>query len=185
MNEIIRNILELRSFRHYLPDPINRSILEAIVEAGLYTTPHLNRQSRHLTVIRDPHKIAELSRAVKAALIRMDHPDKIYVQRDDFSLSFGAPVFVLVSGEAREPAISQVDCSLALENMFLAASSFGIGSCWVDFLDALDQDKEFQKLLSVLGIGENAKIYGAGAFGHPTGKPPIIEKRRSGSVTWL
>ena len=41
----------------------------------------------------------------------------------------GAPVLIIVSGDA-STEITQLDCVLAMENMFIAAASFGVMSGW-------------------------------------------------------
>lgn len=64
------------------------------------------------------------------------------------------------------------DASLALENMFLAAASLGIGSCWIncviDFFEGTPQGKAMRK---TLGIPDGYRCIGSGIFGYPRDHP--------------
>lgn len=45
----------------------------------------------------------------------------------------------------RENTNGLADCSCALENIFLMANSLGIGSCWVNQLKNICDEKEVRK----------------------------------------
>ncbi len=54
MNDIIKNIKERRSIRHFKKDQINEKKLEQILEAGLWSPSAGGRQSTLLLVCQNP-----------------------------------------------------------------------------------------------------------------------------------
>lgn len=47
-----------------------------------------------------------------------------------------------------------MDCACALQNIFLAAKSLGIGSCWINQLGQTCDDPDVRAFLTGLGIPE-------------------------------
>ena len=45
-----------------------------------------------------------------------------------------------------------MDCACALENIFLAAKSLGIGSCWINQLGQTCDDPDVRAFLTKLGV---------------------------------
>ena len=78
----------------------------------------------------------------------------------------------------------QQDGSLAIENMMLAASSLGIGSCWINQLGQTCDDPDVRAFLTRLGIPENHRVYGCAALGYAPADAPVKEKKlAAGTVT--
>ena len=65
----------------------------------------------------------------------------------------------------------------AIENMFLAAQSLGIGSCWINQLGTTCDDPEVREFITALGVPANHKVYGCVALGYPDSKIPMKEKK--------
>ena len=77
-----------------------------------------------------------------------------------------------------------MDCACAIENMFLAAHSLGIGSCWINQLGTTCDDPEVREFISSLGVPENNKVYGCVALGYADPKISLREKMvKAGTVT--
>ena len=70
-----------------------------------------------------------------------------------------------------------MDCACAIENMFLAAQSLGIGSCWINQLGTTCDDPEVREFITALGVPANHKVYGCVALGYPDSKIPMKEKK--------
>lgn len=51
---------------------------------------------------------------------------------EDFHIFYHAPALILIS-VVEEGAWGRIDCSLAAENLMLAAVDMGLGSCWIGF----------------------------------------------------
>ena len=185
MNEIIRAIATRRSIRKYLKDPITQEELDSILKAGLYAPSARNRQPWHLTVLRGHEAIARLTAKVKAATLRMpDNPYHAMVSRDGYSVNYGAPEFVIVSGDPSVSPMAHNDCALVLGNMFLAAHSLGIGSCWINQLGILSDEPGFRAVLTSLGVPAQNKVYGCASLGYPEGSHPSAPERVANTVNY-
>jgi nitroreductase len=62
----------------------------------------------------------------------------------DFSIFYNAPLMIMVLARS-DADFPQIDCSLAAENMMLAAESLGIGSCWIGLGMPLSNDRTILK----------------------------------------
>lgn len=183
MNEVMRNILERRSIRSFTPEQISREKLGLIIEAGLYAPSARNRQPWHFCVLQKRETIDKLTAELKAAVARMpDNPYAAFVGSDAYTVNYGAPVFIIVSADPDVSSLALADCALALGNMFLAAHSLGIGSCWINQLGSACAEPGFRQTLNKLGVPRQNMIYGCGAFGHPQSRPAEAPKRREGTV---
>ena len=89
---------------------------------------------------------------------------------------YHAPTLVIVSNEPTQ-WWAGMDCACAIENMFLAAQSLGIGSCWINQLGTTCDDPEVREFITALGVPANHKVYGCVALGYPDSKIPIKEKK--------
>jgi len=77
-----------------------------------------------------------------------------------------------------------MDCACAIENMFLAAHSLGIGSCWINQLGTTCDDPEVRELITSLGVPKDHKVYGCVALGYADPKISMREKAvKAGTVT--
>ena len=77
-----------------------------------------------------------------------------------------------------------MDCACAIENMFLAATSLGIASCWINQLGTTCDDPEVRAYLTSLGVPENHKVYGCVALGYKAEGALLKEKTvKAGTIT--
>jgi nitroreductase len=186
MNAVIEAIIGRRSVRAYRPDPVPASDLEEIVKAGLYAPSARNAQAWHISVIRDGEKIASLGAELKAAVIRCGVEKYLALARSpDYRMGFGAPVFMIVSADPGVSVCPEQDSALVLGNMFLAAHSLGVASCWVNQLCPVADDPAFRRRLDSLGVPASHKVYGAAAFGYAADPRPAAAPRREGTVSWI
>lgn len=94
-----------------------------------------------------------------------------------------APTLVIVSNEP-DKWWAGMDCACALENIFLAAKSLGIGSCWINQLGQTCDDPDVRAFLTKLGVPESHKVYGCAALGYAPADAPVKEKKvKEGTVT--
>jgi len=152
MNETIKTLLERRSIRKFKPEQIKEEELNAVLEAGKYAPSGGNRQSALFVVVQDEETLKKLS-AMNAAVLGKD--------MDPY---YGAPTVVLVFADGSTPTPVE-DGSVALDNMFNAAASLGLGSCWVHRTRQMfesDEGKDFLKKWGVTGdyIGVGSCILG-------------------------
>lgn len=140
MNEVIRTILERRSIRKYLDKAVKREDIELVLKAGIYAPTGGDAEPWHFGVLTDKNMIAELGEKAKAAM-GASGIERIVAMGTNpkYRIFFGAPVVIMIYGErvlrktgAHLSALA--DCSAAIQNMQLAASSLGLGTCWIGLI---------------------------------------------------
>ena len=113
-----------------------------------------------------------------------DYPGKLgakaNAQREDCHFFHHAPTLIIASNRPNyENAMA--DCALALENIFLAAHSLGLGSCYINHLHWLRNDPGLRNYLFELGIPKEHTICSAAAVGY-IGKESSIPARKDGTI---
>jgi len=186
-NQALATILTRRSIRKYKPDQIPDEMVKQIINAGLHAPSAMGRQPWHIVVVRGFDKIAEVDREVKSATARMaDNPYKEFVGGANYTINYHAPTFMIVSGNTvLSPRNAPFDCALLLGTMFLAAHSLGIGSCWINQLNVLNDEPDFRKYMTRLGIPAENQIFGCACFGYPDGSIPSAAPRKEGCVVFV
>ncbi|HEY5586107.1 MAG TPA: nitroreductase family protein [Ruminiclostridium sp.] len=166
MNETLKTILTRRSIRKYEEKQIKDEELQNILEAGKFAPSAMNQQSWHFTVIQNKEMLQNLNETCKTAFMKSGNKGfEDMAKSENFSIFYNAPTFIIVSGDQKAIA-PQCDGSLAIENMFIAAESLAIGSCWIHAMSFLFSTQEGKTLLKDLGIPEGYVPVGSGAFGY-------------------
>ena len=138
-NVVMRNMLERRSIRRFRPEQIREEELDTILQAGLYAPSAGGRQGVLFVVSQDKETNEKLGRIKKAHFHGRMSTAEVYVSKeqpsiaDDASIKsafYGAPTVVTLFAP-KNFLYSGSDASVAAENMLLAATSFGIGSCYI------------------------------------------------------
>lgn len=144
-------IRKRRSIRKYTGEPIPRKDLEKVVDAGRLAATGSNQQPWDFIVVTDRAVIERLKVAAEwmekaAAIIAvvMDPSSRWWVE----------------------------DGSAAVENMLIASTALGYGSCWLEGY-TLPHEEEFKKLL---GVPEEKRLLTLVPIGVPA-EEPTREKR--------
>ncbi len=172
MNEVMKAILNRRSVRRYTDQPIPEDVLEAIVDAALHAPSGRGEKTWRFTVVTNKDKIRELAAAISQELDR-----KGYNMYD--------PTVLIIPSNLRDSRFGKEDDACALLNIFLAAHSFGIGSCWINQLQGICDTERIRPILSGMGIPEDHVVYGMAALGYQDGDGGIHQYERKGEVTYI
>ena len=138
--DALEAIRKRRSVRDYTGEPIPRGDLETIVDAGRLAASGHNNQPWDFIVVTERDMIQQL----KVASLWMEKASAI--------------IAVVVDPSSRW---WREDSSAAVENMLIAATALGYGSCWlqgytepreVEFKALLDIPRE-KRLLTLVPIG--------------------------------
>ncbi|HSR33598.1 MAG TPA: nitroreductase family protein [Anaerolineae bacterium] len=157
--DALEAIRRRRSVRDYTGDPIPREDLEAIIDAGRLAASGHNVQPWEFIVVTDPEMIQQL----KVAAEWMDKA--------------GAIVAVVMDSTAcwwRE------DGPAAVQNMLVAATALGYGSCWLQG-NTMPLEEEFKELLRV---PEDRRLMTLVALGVPVGWPTKEKKSLDEVIHW-
>lgn len=188
MNETLSVIKNRRSIRSYKSDPLSDEQIAQILEAGQYAPSAMNEQPWHFTVITNQDTMKRLSKA--SAEIFINSGNEALKKRlggrtpEEVDLFYHAPVAIVVSSEANMIA-PQIDCALAIENMFLAAESLQIGSCWIHALGHVCALPEGKEMLTQEGIVPAGNIVvGTAIFGYKT-EAAAAPSRKANTISYL
>jgi nitroreductase len=150
---LLNIILSRRTVRRFKPVPIDRSILERLVNAGRLAPSAGNRQPLEFVAVDDPEVRRGVFPCLRwAAYIspRGDPPPG----REPM-----AYIVTLVNLAVRDKGY-EYDVGAAMENMILAAQEEGLGSCWL-----LSVDRE--RLIEILNIPAGYRVDCVLALGRP------------------
>ncbi len=154
--EALEAIQKRRSVRQFTGDIVPRADLEKIVDAGRLAASGSNRQPWEFIVVTNQEMIDQLTVVGK------------------WMRKAGAIIVVVV--DPYSPWWRE-DGSAAIQNMLIASTALGYGSCWVEG-DALPREEEFK---TILYIPKGKRLLALVPIGVP-GEWPTIEKRPLESV---
>lgn len=183
-NEVLETIKSRRSVRAYDAKQVPGEELQAILEAATYAPSGMHYESWHFTAIQNASVLEELNNRIKGAFAKSE--DKRLQERghsQTYCCYYHAPTLVIVSNEPTQ-WWAAMDCACAIENMFIAAQSLGIGSCWINQLGTTCDDPQVREFITSLGVPESHKVYGCVALGYKAEGAPMKEKTvKAGTVT--
>jgi nitroreductase len=168
--DTIQTIRARRSVHKFLDKKIPDEVLYAILEAGHCAPAAGNYTNWRFLVIENE----EQRKLIGKAAMKQD-----WVAR--------APIIVIVCsdtiaiakafGERAKKFYSIQNVAAATENMLLAATNFGIGSCWVGAFAETPLRKEFQ-------IPDDIEIHAIIPLGYPAERPAMPSKPYFADVCW-
>jgi nitroreductase len=121
--DVIEAIRTRRSIRAYKPDPVPEEHIMQVLEAARLAPSAGNRQPWLFIVVRDP-QVKERLRAAYAA-----------------EWFFQAPVVICACGSTGLAYTGygrcwwEVDVTIAMDHLILAATELGLGTCWIGAFD--------------------------------------------------
>lgn len=188
VNPVLEAIHRRRSIRAYAPTPVPREVINTIIAAGNQAPSTmglvkgvLRFQPWRFVVVENPafkQKLLQTALPIwKKMMESMQETDPalyakvmtLYEAMPDPKdmIYHGAPVILFVIG----PITNAVSCALACENIMLAATALGLGSCYSGFGAMVKGDAA---VVQALELTEGERIYGPILLGYPRNAP---EKR--------
>lgn len=153
MNTVIENILTRRSVRAFTEKEISKEDIDILVKCALYAPSARNLQTWKFTVLTKKEDIRELASVMGKALGREGY--------DMYS-----PVALIIPSNKADSPFGRDDNACALQNIFLAAHSLGIGSVWINQLNGICGEPEVRKVLNKFEIPEDHIVFGMAALGY-------------------
>ncbi len=153
-------IYKRRSVRNYSGKPIPKEDLEKIVNAGRMAPSGYNRQPWDFIVVTEKVMIDKFSIAA------------------EWIINAGAVIAVVL--DCDETKFWLEDGSAAIENMLLASTALGYGSCWLQG-DTEPREEEFKELLEV---PNNKRLLTLIPIGVPTYWPKKEKKSLDTVLHW-
>lgn len=144
--DTIKALMDRRSVRDFKDLPVKEEDLQTILQAGLFAPSGANRQLLKFVVVKD----AKIKKAVCDAC-----PGNTFMPK--------APVIVIVAADMSRGGTPLEDGSAAVENMLIASTALGYGTCWIGS-HGNDRGEAFKKICN---FPENYACMAAYALGVP------------------
>ena len=151
------------SCRNYSDKKVSLKKALEVAEAGKFAPSAMNRQIASIYLVHSKKNVEKLR--------------KLSLNVANRDCMYGAKTVILV-GAPRGDRFTDLDCSCILENMFLAAHSLKINSCWINQFDELLQTKDGLKVKKSLDIPEDYRIVGACILGYAQDSSLLKPKER-------
>jgi nitroreductase len=157
--DTISTVIERRSIRRYKPEVIPDKDLAQILEAARQAPSGGNRQPRHFIIVRDS--------VVKHSVCEAANNQMWMEAADAIVIALGLP------------EVSQrwfmVDPAISLQNIALAATSLGYGTCWIGAFDEA-------KIKDIVGVPEGLKVVAMMPIGVPDQSPDPKPRKEIGEL---
>jgi nitroreductase len=157
--DALEAIHKRRSVRNFTGEPIPKEDIIKIVDAGRMAATGYNRQPWDFIVVTEPKMIEKLivasewmEQAAAIIAVVLDPTTKFWLE----------------------------DGSAAVENILIAATALGYGSCWLGG-DTLRREEEFKDLL---GVPENKRLLTLVPIGIPCEWPTKDKKSLKDVLHW-
>ena len=157
--ELHEAIAKRYSVRAYRNDAVDEATLGRVLEAACLAPTACNLQPFRLIVLRTPGREAELGRIyakpwfVQAPLVvgMVALPGEAWRRRDGRNYA-------------------DVDATIAMDHLILAATAEGLGTCWVAAFDPV-------AARDVLGLSDSADLIAFTPLGYPADSPRPRQRR--------
>ncbi len=186
--EVYEAIMSRRSIRKFDGMPVERPVLERLIDAAASAPSSRNSQPWHFHVTTGAMRDAVCGVTALSTVHLQEYldllPPKDYEAVERFFASLGnAPVVIVVSVPVPEDEPTRINDVLAtgcaIENLMLSAFGEGLGCCNITFSFWVRD-----KLSELLNIPDDREIISLVLLGHPAEIPePIV--RRTDVATYL
>jgi nitroreductase len=151
--DVFEVIQRRKSVRSYEPTPVPVEKLRKVLEAARLAPSAGNIQPWQFVVVMNPDKRRQIAKGCRFGRFLAE-----------------SPVVIVGSGNQKaSPRWYAVDTSIAMENLVLAATNEGLGTCWIGTFN----EKQIREMLK---IPDHLKVVALLALGYPREKLDILGK---------
>jgi nitroreductase/NAD-dependent dihydropyrimidine dehydrogenase PreA subunit len=208
--ELIRSRRSKRAFRDA---PVERKVIEQMLEAARFAPSGHNAQGTMYAVVQDRDRLHEIGTLTGQSLRKLVKPFQSPIGRIFMRLLLDARQVEVVAGYAPEllyladvqdkgtdvflneaptlvlfhaqdnGGMAVIDANLQLQNAMLAAEALGLGCFYTGFVTMACQRD--QRIAEFLSLPEGHKILGTLAVGYPRLTFKKWPERKPARITWL
>ena len=170
-----------RSVRNYQDRTVSVELVLELIRESTFAPNAGNEQPWKFLIVNDREMLKKISdESKKNILARIDANPNDYakkyqkmLEKESFNVFYNAPCLVMILGLSTLKNV-YVDCTLAAAYFMMAATSRGLGTCWVNLgTEIHDPDMKCN-----LGLPEDCTIVAPIILGYPKNIPPVPKRRQ-------
>jgi nitroreductase len=175
MNEVVKTIKSRRCVRQYKPEQISDSDIQTLMDAAILAPNAMCQQKWHFSVIQNKDLLNKMVAVTRENMKSVEFFAR-RVEDPNYSPFFQAPAVIYVTADSKA-RFAVIDCSLAAENILLAAESLGIAACIMTSSEFLFASEKGKALKKEMGIPEGYEHVCAISLGYKIGPGPEARPR--------
>jgi len=169
-----------RSIRRYQDKSVSLETIKEMIKESTFAPNAGNEQPWKFIIVNDKKMLKRMSdESKKNILARIAaNPDdyakkyKGMLENESLNVFYNAPCLVIILGPANLKNL-YVDCALAAGYFMMAATSRGLGTCWIN----LGTEIKDPEMISELGIPGDFTIVAPVILGYPEKIPASLKRR--------
>jgi nitroreductase len=186
--DVFEAILARRSVRAYAPHRLDRDTVQTLLEAAVRAPTAMHEEPWAFVVLQNHALMQRLSDLAKPLFVeevryrnaRGNNHSFKHFTRPDFNIFHGADTLIVICAKPSSPFVA-ADCWLAAENLMLAASALGLGSCVIgSAVVALN----IHKVKAELGIPDEYSAIAPIVVGKPEGETMATKRKAPFILSW-
>lgn len=159
--DFIEIIMNRRSIRRFKKVSVENEKILTLIRAAMYAPSAVNKQPWHFIIV-DDRKIMKRIMEIHTNSGMLETASHVIVVCGDEKLQHGPGYWI-------------ADCGAATQNILLAATAMGLGSCWVGSYPRENRMTAFKELF---GLPPHIHVFALVAVGYPDEKKERPERYR-------
>jgi len=185
---ILKAIYSRHSVRAYSSTPLDSTTIQTLLEAAVHAPTAMHEEPWAFVVVQNKQVLKQLSDQAKPLFVEEARHRNAHgathsfehFTRPDFDIFYGAGTLIIICAKPLSPFVP-ADCWLAAENLMLAASAIGLGSCVIGSAVAA---LNFRKVKAELGIPEEYSAIAPIIAGVPSGETTATPRKDPMVLSW-
>ncbi len=176
------------SVRAYAPTTLDSATVQTLLDAAVHAPTAMHEEPWAFVVVQDQALLQRLSDLAKPLFVEevrhrnaqgAGHSFDHFI-RPDFNIFHGANTLIIICAKPLSQFVT-ADCWLAAENLMLAASAMGLGSCVIGSAVAA---LNIHKVKTELGIPDDHSAIAPIVVGVPGGETPATSRKEPAILSW-
>jgi nitroreductase len=176
------------SVRAYAPTPLHSATVQTLLDAAVHAPTAMHEEPCAFVVVQDHSLLQRLSEMAKPLFFEEvrhrnaqgAHHSFDHFTRPDFNIFHGADALIIICAK-QSGSFVIADCWLAAENLMLAASAIGLGSCVIGSAVAA---LNIPKVKVELGIPNEYTVIAPIVVGVPSGEAKATSRKEPLILSW-
>lgn len=176
-----------RAVRDFADKQVDEPTIRSLLSAAVQAPSAMNVQPWAFAIIQNTGQLKRYSDRAKQLLLRATEKDakvqsyRELLENETFNIFHNASTLVVI-GALEVGIYTAADCWLAAENLMLAATDAGLGTCCIGFAVPLLNTPEVK---AELGFGAAGEVFAPIVVGYPTSPVSPVPRKEPKVISWM